>query len=80
MTLTNILNLHTITSDHMKIRFLPSGDLYDMMYDHIQINLQKGNEIDGSLSNLYVRFSDKSYIKLFSSHLHTIQSFDKGMI
>ena len=80
MTLTNTLNLHTITSDHMKIRFLPSGDLYDMMYDHIQINLQKGNEIDGSLSNLYVRFSDKSYIKLFSSHLHTIQSFDKGMI
>ena len=80
MTLINTLNLHTIESDHMKIRFLPSGDLYDMMYDHIQINLQKGNDIDGSLSNLYVRFSDKSYIKLFSSHLDTIQSFDKGMI
>lgn len=80
MTFTNTLDLHTITSERMRMRFLPSGDVYDIMYDHIQINLLKGNDIDGSLSNIYIRFSNKSYIKLFSRHLHTISSFDKGMI
>jgi hypothetical protein len=66
MILSNTLNLHTILNEHFKVSFLPSGDLYDIMYDNIQINLQKGNMVDGSLSNLYLRFSDKTYIKLLS--------------
>ncbi len=79
MILKNTLQLHTITREHFKVSFLPTGHMYDMMYDHIQINLQKGNIIDGQLSNIYLRFEDRSYIKLFSQHIDSMDTFDHGM-
>ena len=77
MNIKNTLDLITIQNESLRFRFLESGDLYDMMTDHIQINLQKGNIMDGSLSSLYLRKRDDfSYSKLI--HPKTITSIELG--
>lgn len=82
MKIKNTLDLITIQNESLRFRFLESGDLYDMMTDHIQINLQKGNIMDGSLSSIYLRRRDDfSYSKLIHPKTITsIQSHEKGMI
>ena len=82
MTIKNTLDLITIQNESLRFRFLKSGDLYDMMTDHIQINLQKGNLIDGALSSIYLRKRDDfSYSKLIHPKTITsIHAFEKGMI
>jgi cellobiose phosphorylase len=82
MNIKNTLDLISINNENLRFRFLKSGDLYDMMTDHIQINLQKGNVLDGALSGIYLRQrKDFSYQKLIHPNTITsIQSFDKGMI
>lgn len=81
MHIKNTLDLMTIQNETLRFRFLKSGDLYDMMTDHIQINLQKGNILDGALSGIYLRKrKDFSYSKLIHSKTITsIQTFDKGI-
>jgi len=82
MKIKNTLDLITIQNESLRFRFLESGDIYDMMTDHIQINLQKGNIMDGSLSSIYLRRRDDfSYSKLIHPKTITsIQSHEKGMI
>ncbi len=82
MMLNNTLDLITIQQESLRFRFLKTGDLYDMMVDHIQINLQKGNVIDGSLSQLYMRDrADYTYQKLIDKRtIQQIYTFDKGIM
>jgi len=82
MILKNTLDLNVIKQKDLTFRFLKNGTLYDMTYNNIQINLQKGNPLDGSLSNIYLRFrEDYNYIKLLSGpYLNHVTFCDEGVI
>ncbi len=82
MILHNQLNLREIKQDHLILRTLPNGDVFDFMYHNIQINLQQGNDIDGQLSNIYLRFNDDyRYYKLLNQTYYThVYQFEQGMI
>lgn len=45
----------TITCGDLVGSFLATGDLECLTYQHIQINQLRGNSLDGSLQNLYLR-------------------------
>lgn len=78
----NTLELNIIRQEPITYRFLSNGTLYDIAIENSQINLQKGNVIDGSLSNLYLRFQDDfSYITLLNGpHLKSVTWCDEGVI
>jgi cellobiose phosphorylase len=63
MILKNQITTHSIEQGGVVFNFLSSGDLYDITYKDRQINLLKGNAIDGSLSNIYLRIHDGTHIK-----------------
>jgi len=69
MNLKNTLDLHDIKQGDLTLRTLSSGEVFDVMYQNIQINLIKSNIIDGQLSNIYLRFQDdKRYYTLINQH------------
>ncbi|MCD4826473.1 MAG: hypothetical protein K8Q99_01675 [Acholeplasmataceae bacterium] len=55
MIIKNNLKLNTIHKGGLTFRFLETGDIYDVSYHDYQINLLKGNALDGSLMNVYMR-------------------------
>lgn len=46
---------HLLSSNDLVFELLESGDLFRIRYHHNQINLLRGNLLDGSVSNLYLR-------------------------
>ena len=80
--LKNTLNLHVIEQGSLTFRYLPNGTIFDITQGNIQINLQKGNRIDGSLSDLYLRFQDdyRTVTLLKGPHLKNVVVCDEGMI
>jgi len=44
--------------------FLESGDIYQITHKHNQINMYRGNLIDGGHSNIYLRIKNKGVTKL----------------
>lgn len=52
-----------LKSDELSFDFLETGDLYESKIKDVNINLFKGNVIDGSLNNIYLRITehDKYY-------------------
>ena len=63
MIIKNNLKLKTIHNGGLTFRFLETGDIYDITYQDYQINLLKGNALDGSLMNVYLRTKiDGSYV------------------
>lgn len=57
--------LKKIQSGPLTFTFLPSGDLHSAYYQHIQINQLIGNDIDGSLNNLYLRLYKEEDIQVY---------------
>jgi cellobiose phosphorylase len=54
--------LKELTTGGISFRFLDTGDICDINYQENQINLVRGNGIDGSLTNLYLRVkTEKGY-------------------
>lgn len=46
---------HLLSSNDLVFELLESGDLFRIRYHHNQINLLRGNLLDGAVSNLYLR-------------------------
>ncbi len=61
MQLKNKPLLSEVKRQHLCFRFFDTGDIFDITYKDHQINLIRGNQIDGSVMNLYLRvfYSDK---------------------
>ena len=55
MILKNRIITKKITGEGLTFSFLESGDIHDITYQDNQINLVKGNIVDGTLMNLYLR-------------------------
>jgi cellobiose phosphorylase len=67
---TNIKK-HILSSDELIFELLESGDIFRIRYHHNQINLLRGNLLDGSVSNIYLRRFYKgnyTYKKLLGLH------------
>src|SRR5690554_2941253 len=63
MTINTNLNLKTIKNKGLEFNFLESGDIYQIKYQDNQINMLRGNLIDGQLSNIYLRVYHNDKIK-----------------
>jgi hypothetical protein len=62
MQLKMDIKKHLLSSNDLVFELLESGDLFRIRYHHNQINLLRGNLLDGSVSNLYLRrFHDGKY-------------------
>jgi len=55
MNIKNNMKIHEMNHGGISFNFLENGDIFDITYNDNQINLLKGNAIDGSLMNLYLR-------------------------
>ncbi len=55
MQLKMDIKKHLLSSNDLVFELLESGDLFRIRYHHNQINLLRGNLIEGSVSNLYLR-------------------------
>ncbi len=55
MILKNRIITKEIIGEGLTFSFLESGDIHDITYQENQINLVKGNIVDGTLMNLYLR-------------------------
>lgn len=55
MQLKMDIKKHLISSNDLVFELLESGDLFRIRYHHNQINLLRGNLIEGSVSNLFLR-------------------------
>lgn len=53
----------TITKGQMRVAFLPTGDIYEICNQQFMINQLNGNEIDGSINQIYLRVFTKEGIK-----------------
>ncbi len=62
MSIKNQPLLTTMKQGGLTFRFLEFGDVYDIRFEHDQINLFKGNSIDGMPANIYLRVHDNSKI------------------
>jgi 1,2-beta-oligoglucan phosphorylase len=62
MQLKNQPILNEIKKQGIAFRFFESGDIFDIHYKGHQINLLRGNQIDGSVMNLYLRVYNKNNI------------------
>jgi 1,2-beta-oligoglucan phosphorylase len=71
MILKNRILTQKISSDGVTFSFLESGDIHDITYQDNQINLVKGNIVDGTLMNLYLRVMSNNgmrYVKLIGTN------------
>ncbi|MDO9630147.1 MAG: hypothetical protein Q7I99_09635 [Acholeplasmataceae bacterium] len=71
MILKNRIITKEIKGNGLTFSFLESGDIFDITYQDNQINLVKGNIVDGTLMNLYLRVlsdSKMKYTKLIGSN------------
>ena len=56
---TQIINFSKGSSN---FSFLPTGDIYEFTYDDVMINGYRGNCIDGSANNIYLRLYERDKI------------------
>ena len=80
MILQNKIKSEQLNSGGLMINFLSSGDIFDISYEDRQINLIKGNQVDGSLMNIYLRIIEDDQIyftKLIGKHSPSMFSLDK---
>jgi 1,2-beta-oligoglucan phosphorylase len=71
MILKNKINTIQLGNSDLKFNFFSNGDIFDISYHDRQINLVKGNMIDGSLVNIYLRVIDNNqyrYQRLIGSN------------
>jgi 1,2-beta-oligoglucan phosphorylase len=83
MIIQNKIKTKSLGKHQLKMNLLESGDIYDVSYGHHQINLLKGNLIDGTLSNIYLRLKkNQSYVftKCIGSHTPSSVSFLNNQI
>ncbi len=59
MKLNTKMSLKSIENDLLKLKFLKSGDIYQITSQNTQINLLNANLLDGSVSNIYLRKKEK---------------------
>ncbi len=55
MNIKNSMKTHEMNHGGISFNLLENGDIFDISYEDNQINLLKGNAIDGSLMNIYLR-------------------------
>lgn len=80
MILKNTPQLKELSQGGITFRFLDTGDIFDISYQDNQINLVRGNGIDGSLTNLYLRVkSEKGYqfSRLIGKHSESFFTTEK---
>lgn len=68
---------------NLEFHFLLSGDIDHIKYQHIRINQLKGNYLDGSLMNIYLRIKQNHQIKytpLIGIHSPSTVSFNQDCI
>jgi 1,2-beta-oligoglucan phosphorylase len=83
MIIHNKIKTKSLGKQQLKMNLLESGDIYDVVFGHHQINLLKGNLIDGTLSNIYLRIKkNQSYVftKCIGSHTPSSVSFSDNQI
>lgn len=71
MIIKNNPQLTELSAGGISFRFLDTGDIFDISYQDNQINLVRGNAIDGTLANLYLRVKTESgyqFTKLIGKH------------
>lgn len=60
--LNNKVKTNNLKTDKFEFNILNTGDVYNIVDNDIQINLFKGNLLDGAISNIYLRKnSDQGY-------------------
>lgn len=68
-----------LKSTELSFQFLETGDLHESKMKDVNINLFKGNAVDGSLSNIYLRVSEQGqyyYTPLLGKNSSSV--FHKG--
>ncbi len=55
MIIQSKMKTRTISKGKFRFEFLESGDIFTISYDHNQINLLRGNLLDGQAANIYLR-------------------------
>lgn len=55
MIIQSKMKTRTINKGKFKFEFLESGDIFTISYDQNQINLLRGNLLDGQAANIYLR-------------------------
>lgn len=65
MKISSTLNKKTIKTDKLAFDILESGDIFRIYYEDNQINLLRGDLLDGQVANIYLRIKDSSPYKYF---------------
>src|SRR5690554_2135534 len=65
MKITSKLIKNTLTSGGISFDILESGDIFRIYYENNQINLLKGNLLDGQIANIYLRIKDSKPYQYF---------------
>src|SRR5690554_5550438 len=65
MKISSTLNKKTIKTDKLAFEILESGDIFRIYYEDNQINLLRGDLLDGQVANIYLRIKDSSPYKYF---------------
>ena len=55
MNIKSCMKTYEMNHGGISFNLLENGDIFDISFEDNQINLLKGNAIDGSLMNLYLR-------------------------
>jgi len=80
MILKNTNRVKEMNQGGISVYFLETGDIHEISYMDNQINLVKGNTIDGSLMNLYLRVhlaEGIQFTKLIGKHSESHFQLDK---
>jgi 1,2-beta-oligoglucan phosphorylase len=54
-TIRNQIDTHTLQSGGIRFELLSTGDVYRIMDENDQLNLLRGNTLDGQVGNIYLR-------------------------
>lgn len=63
MKIQNIPIFKNINSEKLKINFFDTGDIFNIVSNENQINLLRGNTLDGTVSNVFMRVTCKDKMK-----------------
>lgn len=58
MKLSSKPKFKIIENEHIKIQFLETGDVFNILSDYSQINLLRGNILDGMVANIYMKLNN----------------------
>jgi len=80
MIIKNNPQLKVLSTGGIVFRFLDTGDIFDISYQDHQINLVRGNAIDGTLANLYLRVKTEDgyqFTRLIGKHSESFFTTEK---